>query len=251
MPDLPPFKLERYFARYEFSADYLFSASDCESLRLDELLALADDESRRLWDELSLGYTESPGHPLLRAEIARSYPGLSPEDVLVMAPEEAIYIFMRTMLAPGDEVVVVSPAYQSLYEVARAIGCRVIPWPLALTEKGWAADLDLLKRLLTARTRLLVINFPHNPTGCLVSRPELDAILELAAGQGVYVFSDEMYRLLEFDPLRRRLPPVCTLYERGISLAGMSKVYGLPGLRIGWLAAPDPGLQARWQQYKD
>ena len=250
MPDLQPFKLERYFARYEFNARYLLSASDCESLRLDELLAMADGESRRLWDDLGLGYTESPGHPLLRAQIAKAYAGLNADDVLVMAPEEAIYIFMRTLLTPGDEVVAIAPAYQSLHEVARAIGCRVIPWSLALTENGWEADLALLRRLLTARTRLLVINFPHNPTGCLISRPELDAILELAGQQGIYVFSDEMYRLLELDPAQR-LPAVCTLYERGVSLAGMSKVYGLPGLRIGWLATNAPGLRDRWQGYKD
>ncbi len=247
---MPPFKLERYFDRYEFSADYLLSASDCESLHLDELLGLADGESRQLWDALSLGYTESSGHPLLRAEIAASYERISPEEVLVMAPEEAIYIFMRTFLSPGDEVVAVAPAYQSLHEVARAIGCQVVPWPLSLTGEGWQAPLDLLERLLTPRTRLLVLNFPHNPTGCLLSRPELDAILAMAGRLGITVLSDEMYRLLELDP-GRRLPAVCDAYERGVSLSGMSKVYGLPGLRIGWLATRAPGLRARWQQYKD
>jgi aspartate/methionine/tyrosine aminotransferase len=250
MPDLSTFKLERYFDRYEFSAPYLLSCSDCESLHLDELLSLASAEARQLWEELSLGYTESPGHPLLRAEIAASYKGIDPGDVLVMAPEEAIYIFMRTYLSPGDEVVAVAPAYQSLHEVARAVGCRLVLWPLALTPRGWAADLDLLERLLTPQTRLLVLNFPHNPTGCLLSRQEFDAILEMAGRLGITIFSDEMYRLLELDPARR-LPAVCEAYGRGISLSGMSKVYGLPGLRIGWLATKMPGLRTRWQQYKD
>ncbi len=250
MPGMPPFKLERYFDRYEFSAPYLLSSSDCESLHLDELLSMASPDTRRLWEGLSLGYTESPGHPLLRAEIATLYQGFTANDVLVMAPEEAIYIFMRTFLSPGDEVVAVAPAYQSLHEVARAIGCRVVLWPLALTEKGWTADLDLLERLLTPQTRLLVLNFPHNPTGCLLSPPELEAILAAAARLGITVFSDEMYRLLELDP-SQRLPAVCEAYERGVSLSGMSKVYGLPGLRIGWLATKIPGLRARWQQYKD
>ncbi len=250
MSGLPPFKLERYFDRYEFSAPYLLSASDCESLRLDELLAMADGETRPLWDKLGLGYTESPGHPLLRAEIAAQYQGVTPDDVLVMAPEEGIYIFMRTFLSPGDEVVAVAPAYQSLHEVARAVGCNVVPWPLALTENGWQADLDRLERLLTPRTRLLVLNFPHNPTGCLLSQQELDTILAMAQRLGITVFSDEMYRLLEQDPARR-LPAVCEAYELGVSLSGMSKVYGLPGLRIGWLATKAPGLRARWQHYKD
>jgi len=249
MPELPPFKLERYFDRYEFSAPYLLSCSDCESLRLNELLEMADRESRWLWDGLSLGYTQSPGHPLLRAEIAGLYAGITADDVLVMAPEEAIYIFMRTFLSPGDEVVVVAPAYQSLHEVARSIGCNIIPWPLALTSHGWEADLDRLERLLTPQTRLLVLNFPHNPTGCLLSRPQLDAILAMAGRLGITVFSDEIYRLLELDAAQR-LPAMCEVYERGVSLSGMSKVYGLPGLRIGWLATKGPGLRDRWQRYK-
>ena len=245
-----PFKLERYFAKYEFSAPYLLSASDCESLRLGELLELADPETRRLWDGLSLGYTESPGHPLLREAIAGLCQVIRPADVLVAAPEEAIFIFMHSLLVPGDEVVALVPAYQSLHEVARAAGARVLPWPLALTDSGWQIDLEGLGRLLSRRTRLVVLNFPHNPTGCLPSRRELEAVLALAERSGAYVFSDEMYRLLEYDP-SRRLPAVCDLYQRGVSLAGMSKALSLPGLRIGWLASQDRDLLRRCQEYKD
>ena len=255
---IQPFKLERYFAEYEFSAPYLLSASDCESLSLRELLALADPKTRRLWDDLSLGYTESPGHPRLRQAIAGLYTTAGPDDVLVAAPEEAIFIYMQTLLAPGDEVVAVAPAYQSLHEIARSLGCRVLPWQLSLTERGWRVDLDRLESLLNERTRLLVLNFPHNPTGCLPAPAEFESILALAERRGIYVFSDEMYRLLEYDPARR-LPPACDLYERATSLGGMSKSLALPGLRIGWLASPKParhaaraeGLYARWQEYKD
>jgi len=245
-----PFKLERYFAEYEFKAPYLLSASDCESLRLGELLELADPETRRLWDGLSLGYTESPGHPRLREAIARLYQAIRPADVLVAAPEEAIFIFMQTLLAPGDEVVALAPAYQSLHEVARAAGAVVRPWPLGLSAQGWQVDLEGLERLLSRRTKLVVLNFPHNPTGCLPSRRELEAVLALAERSGAYVFSDEMYRLLEYDP-SRCLPAVCDLYERGVSLGGMSKALALPGLRIGWLASRDHDLLRRCQEYKD
>ncbi len=247
---MQPFKLERYFAEYEFSAPYLLSASDCESLSLGELLALAGDDTRRLWDELSLGYTESPGHPLLRQAIAGLYTAAGPDDVLVAAPEEAIFIYMQTLLSPGDEVVAVAPAYQSLHEIARSLGCRVLPWQLSLTEGGWQVDLERLESLLSPHTRLLVLNFPHNPTGCLPTLAQFEAILALAGRHGVYVFSDEMYRLLEYDPARR-LPTACDRYERAASLGGMSKSLALPGLRIGWLASPDAGLRARWQAYKD
>jgi aspartate/methionine/tyrosine aminotransferase len=247
---IKPFRLERYFAEYEFKVEYLLSPSDCESLRLGELLELADSESLRLWHGLRLGYTESPGHPLLRAEIARLYLQIHPEQVVVAVPEEAIFIAMHTLLGPGDHAIVISPAYQSLYEIARAIGCQVTAWPVELSASGWQLDLDRLASSLQANTRLLVVNFPHNPTGYLASQAEFAAIVEIAREHDLYLFSDEMYRLLEYDP-DSRLPAACDLYEKAISLSGLSKTFALPGLRLGWLATQDPDLPARWLAFKD
>src|SRR5512136_914699 len=127
---ITPFKLERYFAQYEFKVKYLLSPSDCESLSMAELLQRADPDSLALWNELRLGYTESPGHPVLRAEVARLYQTIAPDDVMIAAPEEAIFVAMHTLLRPGDHVVSIFPAYQSLYELARALGCQVTPWML-------------------------------------------------------------------------------------------------------------------------
>lgn len=245
-----PFKLERYFARHEFGAAYQLSASDCESLAMDELLAMATPETLRLWRELKLGYTECAGHPLLRHEVASLYEGLGDEDVVIAAPEEAIFVAMHVLLEPGDEVVAVAPAYQSLHEVARALGCGVTPWHLEPGEASWRLDLDAFERLLTDRTRLIVLNFPHNPTGHTLTRDELDAVVEHARRRGLAVFSDEMYRLLEPDP-SLRLPPVCSLYERGISLSGLSKAFALPGLRLGWLATRMPGMIEKFLAFKD
>jgi aspartate/methionine/tyrosine aminotransferase len=247
---ISPFKLERYFAEYEFKVQYLLSPSDCEALAMAELLQMASPEALRLWEALSLGYTESPGHPLLRAEIARQYQHVSPEQVVVAAPEEGIFVFMHTLLAAGDHVIAISPAYQSLYEVARAIGCSLTPWTLSPTQEGWQLDPDQLEDLLTPHTRLLVINFPHNPTGYLPSLSELEAMVAFARRHGLYLFSDEMYRLLEYDPAAR-LPAMCDLYEKGISLAGLSKAFALPGLRIGWLTAQEAALPERWLRFKD
>src|SRR5688572_22209727 len=115
-----PFELERYFARYEFAARRLLSASDCQCLKLSELLALADDECRAWWDELALHYTESQGHPRLRAQVASLYHEVPPENVLIAAPEEAIFLAMQTLAAPADQVIVLGPCYQALAEVARA-----------------------------------------------------------------------------------------------------------------------------------
>jgi aspartate/methionine/tyrosine aminotransferase len=248
---LSPFKLERYFAQYEFKLKYLLSPSDCESLAMDELLQMASPASLVLWQGLKLAYTESQGHPLLREAVAGLYEHMPPENVLIAAPEEAIFIAMQTLLRPGDHVVAVSPAYQSLHEIARSIGCELTKWNLQPGLDGrWHVDLDQLEHSLTGRTRLLVINFPHNPTGHTLTRSELDAVIRLARKYDLYLFSDEMYRLLEYDPFTR-LPAVCDLYERGISLSGLSKSFALPGLRLGWLAAQESGLIERWLAFKD
>ena len=234
------FKLERYFAAHEFKVRYLLSASDCEALALDELLGMADTETLALWRDLKLSYTESQGHPLLRAEVAGLYKAIRPEEVLIAAPEELIFIAMNALLRPGDHVIATFPGYQSLYAIAEALGCAVTRWPLEVRAGRWGLDLDFLAAAIRPETRLLVVNFPHNPTGYLPARSELDAIIELARRHDLHVFSDEMYRLLEYDA-ETRLPPVADLYERGISLSGLSKSFALPGLRIGWLAMRDAG----------
>lgn len=244
-----PFLLERYFARHEFSARHLLSSSDCDGLSLAELLELADEEARGLWDRLRLGYTESAGLPALRREIAALYEGVSPEDVLVAAPQEAIGLAMQAILEPGDRVVCTFPGYQSLYEAAASLGCEVVRW-LPHEERGWRFDLKDLRELLKPGTRLLVVNFPHNPTGALPTREEFLELLALARRHGVAVFSDEMYRLLELDPADR-LPSACERYEAAVTLSGVSKVFGLAGLRIGWLVAKDRDLLRRLAELKD
>lgn len=246
---LQPFKLERYFAAHEFKTRYFLSGSDCEPLSLQELLALGDADSLRLWENLTLGYTESAGHPLLRQEIAQLYQKVQADDVLVVTPEEGIFITMNTLLSAGDHVIAAFPGYQSLYEVARAIGCQVTLWtPQEGTE--WRFDLAWLKEQIRPNTKLLVINFPHNPTGALPSQADFAAIVRLAEERDIILFSDEMYRLLEHDP-RDRLPSAADLDEKAIALSGMSKTFGLAGLRLGWLACRDQVLLSQIAGYKD
>ena len=248
---IAPFRLERYFAQYEFKVKYLLSPSDCESLAMAELVSMAAPASLELWQGLRLRYTESQGHPLLRGEVARLYQHISPGNIIIAAPEEAIFIAMQTLLKPGDQVVAIAPAYQSLHEIARSIGCELINWNLTPGPHAtWRLDLDQLKDSLTTRTRMLVINFPHNPTGHMLTCNDLDSVIQLARKHGLYLFSDEMYRLLEYEPATR-LPAVCDLYEKGISLSGLSKSFALPGLRIGWLATQESALMESWLSFKD
>ncbi len=247
---IPEFKLERYFARFEFAAPYLLSSSDVEGFRLPELLALADDEGRALWDDLALGYTESPGHPLLRRAVADLYERIAPEETLIFSgAEEAIFTLLNATLGPGSHAVVVWPAYQSLYEVARATGAAVTLVPLD-EAAGWTLDLAALRAAIRPETRLIVVNFPHNPTGALLDRATFDAVIGIARECGAWLLSDEVYRLLEYDPADR-LPAAADQYERAISLGVMSKAFALAGLRIGWVATRDAALLAALQRFKD
>ncbi|MEM8961016.1 MAG: aminotransferase class I/II-fold pyridoxal phosphate-dependent enzyme [Acidobacteriota bacterium] len=252
---LPPFVLERYFARYEFDVPFLLGSSDCESMTIGELLAFGsgkqnDPSAGQLFNDLSLGYTESAGHPELRAEIARIYETVDASDVLVHSgAEEAIYTFMHATLSPGDHVVAHAPAYQSLHSIAASIGVEVTSWR-AREEEGWALDPDELAASLRPTTRVVVLNCPHNPTGYLMDRERFDVVVEIVRRHGAWLFSDEVYRELEYRD-DDRLPAACDVYERAVSLGVMSKTYGLPGLRIGWLASRDRDVLTRVAEIKD
>lgn len=243
------FALERFFAKHEFAARHVLGASDVEAMRMSELLALADDETSRLWTDLGLGYTESAGLPLLRDEIATMYDGLDRHDVLTFSgAEEGIYLTMHATLAPGDHVVAVWPAYQSLHEVARSIGADVTLVPLDAGD--WSLDIEHLAATMRPTTRMVVINFPHSPTGAHIDRKQLAGIVQLCRERGALLFSDEVYRLLEHEP-RDVLPPAAALYDRAISLGVMSKSFALAGLRVGWIATRDRSVIERVARLKD
>lgn len=246
---IKPFELERYFAQYEFSAKHLLSCSDCEPLLLNEVLEMANAESMKLWQNLKLAYTESTGHPVLKEEISKLHSTILPDDVNVMAPEEAIFIAMNCILEKGDLVVTTFPGYQSLYEIANSLGCEVSKWQPDY-DNGWSFDLNRLKSIIRKDTKLLVINFPHNPTGATISENELNEIIELCRANNTLLFSDEMYRFLEYDA-KNRLPSASDLYENAISLFGMSKSLALPGLRIGWLSSKNKDLMNEVAKFKD
>jgi aspartate/methionine/tyrosine aminotransferase len=243
------FALERYFARWEFAVEHVLGASDVQGIPMAELLAMADDETLGLWDGLTLGYTESTGHPLLRREVAALYEGIEPDDVLVFAgAEEAIFCLVNVLVGPGDHAIVTWPGYQSLHEVARAAGADVTLHELR-EDADWALDVAALRGQVTPATRLIVVNAPHNPTGMLPDRATYDALVALTAESGAYLLLDEVYRFLEADA--ERLPAGADALDRGISLGVMSKSFALAGLRIGWLATRDRDLLARCAAFKD
>ncbi len=238
---IEPFKLERFFAAHEFNVRYQMSTSDCESMTVEELLQFAGDGRENDLKTLHLGYTESLGHPELRKAISRLYTGVSPEGVLVAVPEEAIFLILQAHLNRGDHVIVMSPAYQSLQAVPEAIGCSITQWPVELNEGRWQLDFDFLRDELRPNTKMVIINIPHNPTGLCLSLREKQDLVEILRPAGTLLLADEMYWRLEYAP-DISSEPFCDLYERAVSLSGLSKSYGLPGLRIGWLASQSAGL---------
>lgn len=246
---IPPFKLEEFWKKYEFTAPYLLCCSDAETWELQQLLTLADPNSLKLWESLNLGYTESPGHPLLRKEIARLYTSLNAEQVLTFAgAEEGIYCTMRVLIEPGDHVIVIDPCYQSLSTLAETFGAKITAIRLK-SEDQWNLDLDEVQKAFQPNTKLLVLNYPHNPTGTVLEKKVVEGLVALARKSGAYIFCDEVYRYLEVDE-SLRMPSIADAYERGISLNVMTKSFGFAGLRIGWLATLDTAFLSEVGSYK-
>jgi aspartate/methionine/tyrosine aminotransferase len=246
---LAPFRIERYYAQHEFTTRYMLSSSDCESRTIADVLALEPEAERRLLDTWC-GYTESPGAPELRESIAALYETAGADDVIVCScAEEGIFLLYHALLREGDHAIVEAPCYESALELARSTGAAMTPWQRRFAD-GWAHDLDLLKRLVRPATRALYVNQPHNPTGTLMTRATFEAVAELARAHGIVLFSDEVYRELEHHPADR-LPAACDLLPTAVSLGSISKSYGLPGLRLGWLVTRDARLRERLLALKD
>lgn len=248
MRQLPPFALEMRFSKWEFSARFNMAGSDMESMSLEELLQLASPQRQEQWHKLWLGYTETWGLPELRQAIAATYEKVAPEDVLCFAgAEEGIFCAMNALLQSGDHALVCCPNYQSAESLPMSL-CEVSGLALH-PEDGWQFDPDELKRQLRPQTRLVSINFPNNPTGAVLERERFDILVELCQERGIRLFSDEVYRGMERAP-GRRLPAAVDVCETGLSLGVMSKAYGLPGLRIGWIACRDRELLQRMERMK-
>lgn len=251
--NLEPFELERFFAKWEFEAKHLLCCSDCEPLAMSNLIEHADAECRKLWDDLVLGYTMSNGSDELRKEIATLYDNVQPDDINILVPEEGIYLSMLALLSAGDHVVVTFPGYQSLYEVARSLGCHVHYWKPRIDPKTGRVHFDTedLRSIVEAHPiKLVVVNFPHNPTGKTLSRDQHADVVEMCRNRGAFLFSDEMYRLLEYED-KDRLPAAVDCYDKAMVLCGSSKSLSCPGLRIGWIASKDGAFMKRLAELKD
>ncbi len=243
---LPDFRLEVYLGKWEFAAKHHLTASDAQTLTVAE--AIGEDGLAEL-AALPLGYTPTWGSDALRAAIAATYERVEPDDVLVFAgAEEAMFWALQALAGPGDHAVVTVPNYQSMESLPLATGADVSGLALR-PEDGWALDVDALEALLRPSTRLVAVNFPNNPTGALPDPATWERLVALCDDRGIRLFSDEVYRGLEPDGTAP-LAQAADRSETALSLGVLSKAYGLPGLRIGWIACRDRALLARLERGK-
>lgn len=248
MTQLPEFRLESYLSRWEFTARFHMTASDVQTMTMRRLLELADDEDRRAWETLALGYTETFGDPALREAIAEMYERAEADDVICFAgAEEALYLAMQVLLGPDDHAVVVTPNYQSAETVPLSL-CEVTGVAMD-AERDWALDIDRIAEAIRSNTRVVSVNFPNNPTGKVIDAADFVRLAELCDERSIHLFSDEVYRGLERDP-QRTLPQAADLSARALSLNVTSKSLGLPGLRIGWIVCRDREIRSRLERAK-
>jgi aspartate/methionine/tyrosine aminotransferase len=250
---IPSFETEHFFAQYEFTTPYQLCNSDCETVSVEELLKMADIPMEQ-FGQLGLGYTDSHGNPKLRQMIAELYTSVDKNEVIVLgSPIEGIYLTARAALNPGDEVIVLSPAYDALIKLFEHIAGagKVHKWEFVAGEGQWLLDLEDFKRLITPKTKLVVVNFPHNPTGYLPTQSQLDELAGIVEAHNLILFCDEMY----FGLVHSGTPPITSAADatrNAIVLSGLSKTYGLPGLRSGWLVIHDEDLRQNiinWKFY--
>lgn len=245
------FKLEEYLTQYEFSAPYLLCCSDAESFGIQEIIDMAHPEDKKIWANLRLNYTEPYGLPQLRDQIALDfYQALNAKNILCFSgAEEGIFASLYAISEPGDHIIVLSPCYQSLLEVPKLKNAQVTTISLR-AQNQWRIDLSEIKNAIKQNTKCIVINFPHNPTGQVITQQELENLVVLCKTHDLWLFSDEVYRLLG-APDEGWATPAAELYNKAISLGVMSKAFGMAGLRIGWIACQDKELLTKIRQVKD
>ncbi|MGI9483368.1 MAG: aminotransferase class I/II-fold pyridoxal phosphate-dependent enzyme [Hyphomicrobiales bacterium] len=248
MTTLPDFRLETHFSRWEFKAKYHLTASDAESMRLDELLAMATPAQREAFQTMWLGYTETWGAPGLRSTIAATYKNQTAENILCFAgASEGIFAANMVLLDRDSHAIVVTPNYQS-HETLPGYICSATGVPLD-PDDNWSLDIDRVADAIRPNTHLITINFPHNPTGAILPPDRFNALVELCRKHGIYILHDEIFNGLGATTARH-LPFIADVYERGLSLNVMSKSFGLPGLRIGWIACQDKQVLSKMERFK-
>ncbi len=243
-----PFVMERMMSLFEQEVKYNLSESGVHPMLLSELLADDPDMVQRLLDA-DLNYPHVNGTPELRRNIASMYEGATPENILVtVGAIEANFISVQTLLSAVDEVVIMLPNYMQIWGIAKNYGLKIKTFPL-LEEQGWAPDLDALRAAVSAQTKMIAVCNPNNPTGNILTSAEMDAIVAIADKVGAWILADEVYSGAE-RLTDEQTPSFFGRYNKVLAVGSMSKAYGLPGLRIGWVVAPTEVIDAIWARHE-
>ncbi|HET7697239.1 MAG TPA: aminotransferase class I/II-fold pyridoxal phosphate-dependent enzyme [Vicinamibacterales bacterium] len=242
---LPVFEMERMQSTWENLVDYDMSESGVRPLTLRELTAMGFDLEAFL--DQPLGYSQSNGTIELRERIAALYPGATVDQVEVTnGTSEANYLIALSQLRAGDAVAMQVPNYMQMWGVARSLGAEVKPFRLR-PDAGWEPDWDEFERAVTAGTRLLYLSNPNNPTGSVLSPAAMRRMVDRCEQTGTWLLADEVYLGAEVDG--PRTPSFWGMSERVIVTSGLSKAYGIPGVRIGWIAGPRDLVADCWSQH--
>ena len=244
---LETFALERFQSVWENQVQWNLSESGVHPLRLSELVDSPDALARLM--EQGLGYPQTNGTIRLRELVASLYSGATASHVQITnGSSEAMCVLLMRLLEPADEIVFMVPNYMQAPGLARALGATVRPWRLRETGSGesarWTVDVDELRSIVSSKTRAILICNPNNPTGAQFDAGVLDELCAIAARFGCWLIADEVYRGAERGTIET--PSAWDRYERVVVTSGLSKAYGLPGLRIGWAAGPPALIDDLW-----
>jgi aspartate/methionine/tyrosine aminotransferase len=248
MAKFQPFVMERMMSKFEKAVEYNLSESGVHPVTFRELIENVPGALDRLL-ATEMDYAHANGIPELRQRIAALYKGASPENVLVtVGAIEANYDILAALLAPGDEIVVMLPNYMQVWGMAKNLGTNLKTFPLA--EKfGWKPDLDKLRKAVTRRTKLIAVCNPNNPSGYILTKEEMEAVVETARQAKAWILADEVYAGAE-RVAEAETPSFYGMYDKVLAVGSLSKAYGLPGLRTGWVVGPAKNVDQIWARHE-
>ncbi len=245
-----PSLIDQYYKKWESASPTPLSQSNPQPFTVAELEGIIG-KSEELFDpQLELGFATTEGSETLRTSIADLYDQARPANIVTFAgAQEAIYCSIQALLAPGDKVAAITPIFEPLIASARDLKCEIQLIPLQAGEH-WKLDLNKLEDVVKSGCRLLILNFPHNPTGAMISKAELFQIIKICDRYNCWILSDEVFRGLEYQP-ESRLPSVAEIYPKAISIGVLSKAFALPALRIGWVSCQNSAILERLVEIKN
>ena len=245
-----PSSINRYYTQWKSPTTISIHQSNPQPFALGELEGIIGPLKKILDQDLTLTYATTQGNEQLRISITTLYDHDNPDQIATFTgAQEAIFCSIHSLLDPGDKVVAITPVFEPLVNTAENLGCEIKLIPLEAA-KQWFLDLNKLEHIIKSGCKLLILNFPHNPTGAMITKDELLQIIKICDDHHCWILSDEVFRGLEYKP-QDRLPAVSDLYPKAVSIGVLSKSFALPAIRIGWISCQDKSVIKKMLEVKD